>query len=236
MTPTRQAVELHDVRFCWRGTANFSIAVEHFAIGEGERVLLLGPSGSGKSTLLALLAGILVPQQGSIAVAGTDIARLPASGRDRFRAEHVGLIFQSLNLMPYLSALDNVVLPLHFAPQRRKRVGGRAAIANAARTLLDGLGLPATRFASISARELSIGQQQRVAVARALIGQPGLVIADEPTSALDADHRKTFLDLLNARLTGTATALLMVSHDRALTPLFDRTVELAAIARIGHAS
>lgn len=229
-------MDLRGVRFGWPGKAGFSIALEHFALQEGERVLLLGPSGSGKSTLLALLAGILVPDKGRVAIMGTDLARLGAAARDRFRAEHIGLIFQSLNLLPYLSALDNIVLPLHFAPHRRKRVGGGGMIADAGRGMLDDLGLPAARFASVAARELSIGQQQRVAVARALIGKPGLVIADEPTSALDADHRKAFLDLLNGCLVDTPTALLMVSHDATLAPLFDRTVHLGDIARIGHAS
>ena len=224
--------ELRDVQFSWGGRSAFGLRVPHLSLGRGERVLLLGPSGAGKSTLLSLIAGIIRPQKGAIDLDGTDIVSLSASARDRFRAEKIGLIFQSLNLLPYLSAVENILLPLHFAPQRRRRValsGGEVSTANA---LLDGLGLPSATYAALPARALSIGQQQRVAAARALIGTPDLIIADEPTSALDADRRAAFLDVLKRQLDGTDTALLLVSHDSTLAPFFDRVLQLADIARV----
>ncbi|MGV3652108.1 MAG: ATP-binding cassette domain-containing protein, partial [Devosia sp.] len=159
-------MDLEAVRFSWRRSDGFSLAIDRFAIEKGERVLLAGPSGSGKSTLLSLLAGIIEPQQGRIAIAGTDITRLSPSRRDRFRAENIGLIFQSFNLIPYLSCLDNIVLPLHFAPERRARAGGAEAAAQA-RTLLSRIGLDPDLYAGEPAGRLSVGQQQRVAVLRA---------------------------------------------------------------------
>ena len=228
MTLDEDAVRFDSVQFAWHQRGGFRIQIPTFHIRPGERVLLVGPSGSGKSTFLSLVAGILSPQRGSIRIGGKELAGLSASARDRFRAENIGLIFQSLNLLPYLSALDNILLPLHFAPVRRNRLGSgdRAA----AHDLLGRLGLPPQVYADQSAREMSVGQQQRVAVARSLIGGPALIVADEPTSALDTDHRHAFLDVLHGQLKHSSTALIMVSHDETLMPFFDRTVRLADVA------
>jgi ABC-type uncharacterized transport system YnjBCD ATPase subunit len=144
--------------------------------------LLLGASGSGKSTLLNLLCGVLAPDSGSVTVLGTDLGSLTSAARDRFRAAHFGILFQMFNLLPYLTALDNVLLPLGFAPERWRRAGGGDAEAC---RLLARLGVG--ELAYEPAASLSVGQQQRVAAARAMIGAPPIVIADEPTSALDAD-------------------------------------------------
>ena len=228
MTLDEDAVRFDSVQFAWRQRGGFRIQIPTFHIRPGERVLLVGPSGSGKSTFLSLVAGILSPQRGSIRIGGKELAGLSASARDRFRAENIGLIFQSLNLLPYLSALDNILLPLHFAPVRRNRLGSSDRAA--AQDLLGRLGLPPQVYADLNARELSVGQQQRVAVARSLIGGPALIVADEPTSALDADHRHAFLEVLNSQLKHSSTALIMVSHDETLMPFFDRTVRLADVA------
>jgi putative ABC transport system ATP-binding protein len=190
-------------------------------------VLLVGASGSGKSTLLALVAGIVAPSAGRLTVLGADMASLSATARDRFRAEHLGIVFQMFNLLPYGSALDNVLLPLSFAPKRRGRLGPAAAQVAEARRLLAALGLDPDGIGPRRASELSVGQQQRVAAARALIGSPELVIADEPTSALDPDIRDRFLELVLAELALSGAGLLMVSHDPALGPRFDRVVRLA---------
>jgi putative ABC transport system ATP-binding protein len=220
-------VRMDDVRFAWPGRGAFALAIEDFALRQGERVLLIGPSGSGKSTFLSLLCGIVSPHAGRIEVLGTDIGALSGPARDHFRAEHFGIIFQMFNLLPYGTVLDNVTLPLAFAASRRKRAG---AAQSAALQLLQRLGL-GPEFAERASTKLSVGQQQRVAAARALIGSPELIVADEPTSALDRDRQMAFLDVLFAQVTDCGATLIMVSHDQSLAPRFDRVVPLADIAR-----
>src|SRR4051812_26431066 len=177
-------VSVKDVEFAWRRSDGFALDIPNFTIADGEKVLLVGPSGSGKSTFLSLLSGILIPAKGSVVIKGTDITQLSGASRDRFRAAELGIIFQMFNLLPYLSCLDNVVLALAFAPERRQRATAAGSERDEARRLLGRLGIDAETLADKVAAELSVGQQQRVAAARALIGRPGLVIADEPTSAL----------------------------------------------------
>lgn len=231
---TANLLEVENVRFSWVRGAAFVLEVPQLALAPGEKLLLMGPSGTGKSTLLSLVAGIVAPQSGAIRVLGEDIARLSASRRDRFRAEHMGVIFQMFNLLPYGSAVDNVLLPLSFAPERRSRIGPAAAQAEEARRLLVRLGLSEDAIAGKRAADLSVGQQQRVAAARALIGRPELLIADEPTSALDPGSRDQFLDLVLGEIAGGTTSLLMVSHDPGLASHFDRVVQLADILRVGR--
>lgn len=193
----------------------------------GETVLLLGESGSGKSTLLSLICGTITADSGRVRVADTDLSSLSAGRRDRFRAETIGMIFQQFNLLPFGSVLDNILLPLRFAPKRRAGVGDARA---AAHHLCKALGLPDDL--SSKASTLSVGQQQRVAVARALIGSPPVVIADEPTSALDETTQSAFLDLLFDQVRNQGTTLLMVSHDPRLGTRFDRVVAMEDIAGI----
>ncbi|SFB77069.1 ABC transporter ATP-binding protein [Tropicimonas isoalkanivorans] len=214
-----------EVRFRWPGRASFAIDVPAFRLEQGESVLLLGESGSGKSTLLSLTCGIVAAQAGRIMVAGTDIASLRTGARDRFRAEQIGVIFQQFNLLPYARVLDNILLPLRFAPVRRARAGDGHAEAE---KLCESLGLPA-RVLSSAAGRLSVGQQQRVAVARALIGRPPLIVADEPTSALDAATQDSFLHLLFAQVREAGSSLLMVSHDERLGSRFDRVIHLESV-------
>ena len=235
-TGNDRLLDVEAIRYRWPGEAGFTLEVPRLTLGRGERLLLVGPSGSGKSTLLALIAGIVAPLEGQIRVLGEDIARLGASARDRFRAEHMGVVFQMFNLLPYGSAVDNVLLPLSFAPKRRARVGSQSAQESEAGRLLARLGLDASAVARRRAADLSVGQQQRVAAARALIGRPELMIADEPTSALDTDTRDQFLALVFGELTESGAGLLMVSHDAALAPRFDRVVRLADILHGGAAA
>jgi putative ABC transport system ATP-binding protein len=188
---------------------------------------LLGESGSGKSTLLSLICGTITADEGVVMVADTDIASLSAGRRDRFRAEHIGLIFQQFNLLPYASVLDNILLPLRFAPLRSARV---LSPRDTARALCLDLGLPEDAL-SAQAGTLSVGQQQRVAAARALIGAPPLIVADEPTSALDAATQATFLDLLFAQARASGSTLLMVSHDARLGVHFDRVVQMSDVTQ-----
>ena len=224
------ALCLSDVAYAWPGTATFKLFVDDFAVMAGERLLIMGPSGCGKSTLLSLICGIVHPQAGSIEVAGTNIARLRGGACDRFRADHFGLIFQMFNLLPYGSLLDNVLLPLSFSPKRRERALHNGPAAGEAARLLGRLGL-APDLQGRRAASLSVGQQQRVAVARALIGRPEIIMADEPTSALDRDSQAEFLALLFDESGRAGATLLMVSHDETLAPHFDRTVPFDAIAK-----
>jgi putative ABC transport system ATP-binding protein len=223
-------VKMAALRFAWKGTGAFSLSVPDFVVPAGRRLLIVGPSGSGKSTFLSLLAGIVTPDQGRIEVLGTDTARISSSARDRFRAEHFGIIFQMFNLLPYGSVIDNVVLPLSFAPRRRARAGEAGNAAAEAQRLLTSLGLGDENFRNIPASRLSVGQQQRVAAARALIGRPEIIIADEPTSALDRDRQIAFLDLLFSEVAAAGSALIMVSHDETLGARFDSVVRFDEIA------
>ncbi|MGI9416082.1 MAG: ABC transporter ATP-binding protein [Hyphomicrobiales bacterium] len=226
------SVQVTGVRFRWPGVRPFEISVDSLTIGRGERVLLLGPSGSGKSTLLNLVCGISRPQAGKISILGRDFSAMSVTARDRFRAEHYGIIFQMFNLLPYASALDNVLLPLSFAPKRRRRVlDVQPADAEATR-ILSALGIGGALATHGTAANLSVGQQQRVAAARALIGAPEIIVADEPTSALDENAQDTFVNLLFDQVEKVGATLLMVSHDRRLAQHFDRAVELQQVAVI----
>jgi putative ABC transport system ATP-binding protein len=229
-TLTPDVVSMSGVRFRWRGPRAFSLAIDGFALRARERVLLVGPSGAGKSTFLSLLCGIVTPSEGRLEVLGRDTSKLSGSARDHFRAEHFGIIFQMFNLLPYGSVLDNVLLPLSFAAKRRERASRNGPAQNEALRLLTSLGLDAAELSGLSAASLSVGQQQRVAAARALIGSPELIVADEPTSALDRNRQLAFLDLLFADLDAAGSSLIMVSHEEELGKRFDRVVRLDEIA------
>lgn len=228
-------IEVSHLRYAWPGNAADLLNIDSLRIASGQRVFLQGPSGSGKSTLLGLLAGVLTPASGTVRVLGTEVSRLSGPARDRFRADHVGLIFQQFNLLPYLSATDNVCLPCSFSPHRRSAAtrehGSPAA---AAASLLTQMGLPPDTWPKAAA-QLSVGQQQRVAAARALIGQPELLIADEPTSALDSERREEFIHVLmkacDADGNSTPKTLVFVSHDERLAHHFDTHISLTHLTK-----
>ncbi|MFZ2649215.1 MAG: ATP-binding cassette domain-containing protein [Burkholderiaceae bacterium] len=220
-------IRVSELRFAWSANGPDCLAFEHLEVAAGKTLFLYGPSGSGKSTLLGLLAGVLVPRQGTVELLGVDWAALPASRRDARRADHVGYIFQQFNLLPYLNALDNVLLPCRFSTLRTSRAQAQAgSVRSAAQSLLQHVGLGPNTWGK-PAGALSVGQQQRVAAARALIGAPEVVIADEPTSALDSALRDSFLALLLAQCHAAGSALVFVSHDRQLAAHFDIQVSLA---------
>ena len=225
-------VEIDRARFAWRPGLGDVLDIERFEVAAGERVFVEGPSGSGKSTLLGLIGGVASPREGAVRILGTDVARMPSRHRDRFRADHVGFVFQMFNLVPYLSMIDNVTLPCRFSRRRHERAESRSETPEAeARRLLARLGLEHEGLLSRAVTELSIGQQQRVAVARALVGAPELIVADEPTSALDEGTRERFLELLFAQCHEAGASLLFASHDTRLGALFDRRVSLAELNR-----
>ncbi len=220
------ALRIADLIYRWPGQAVACLDIAHLELARGERVFLHGPSGSGKSTLLGLIGGVAVAQAGRIELLGRDLAQLGSHARDRFRSDHIGFLFQQFNLLPWLSALDNVLLPCTFSARRKERAdpAPRAAAAN----LLGQLDLDPALW-NRPAAELSVGQQQRVAAARALIGSPEILIADEPTSALDAERQQIFIDLLLRETASVGASLIFVSHDRRLAAHFDRTIALAEI-------
>lgn len=230
MTPS--SVSITSLRHSWPG-AEPVLDIPRFEMAAGESVFLVGPSGSGKSTLLGLIAGVTPVQTGRVEVLGETMAADKAQARDAIRASRLGVIFQMFNLVPFLGAVENVLLPLQFSPDRRKRLEdtGRDGPGEA-RRLLKALGLDEASLAK-KATELSVGQQQRVAAARALIGGPGLVIADEPTSALDRSARDAFIALLMGECSARGAALLFVSHDETLADHFDRRVDLREINTAG---
>jgi putative ABC transport system ATP-binding protein len=227
-----KALEVQDLRFRWPG-GEPCLEVPAFALAAGEAVFLHGPSGSGKSTLLSILAGVLAPSAGEVRLLGRPWSGFSSSRRDQVRADHVGYIFQQFNLLPYLSVLRNVLLPCRLSPLRAKRAARAGGEKESAQQLLENLGIDRALWHRPASR-LSVGQQQRVAAARALVGQPELVIADEPTSALDAERRDAFMHLLLAACGRAGSALLFVSHDERLAPHFQRVVALRDINRVAE--
>ncbi len=225
---TSGALRIRDLLYRWPRRRDACLDIPALEIAAGERVFLHGPSGSGKSTLLALLGGVTLPERGSIELLGQTTSALGGRARDAFRADHIGFVFQQFNLLPWLSALDNVLLPCTFSAPRKRRAGDPSAEAARLLTHLD----LACGLWRKPASDLSVGQQQRVAAARALIGRPEIIIADEPTSALDAPRQQAFIDLLLGEAAAAGATLLFVSHDARLATHFDRVLALGEINRI----
>ncbi|MEO9969234.1 MAG: ABC transporter ATP-binding protein [Hyphomonadaceae bacterium] len=222
---TETVLSLSEVKFGWDTTSSL-LSIDAFEIKQGESVFLQGPSGSGKSTLLGLIGGVLRPRSGEILIKNESIGAASSAKRDRMRADHLGIIFQQFNLLPYLGVLANITLPCRFSKRRREKSRETFSAPNEeARHLVSELGLPDDILSS-PVTKLSVGQQQRVAVARALIGAPALIIADEPTSALDSENRDRFIEVLDTQRRRFNSSLLFVSHDRGLAKHFDRVVDL----------
>ncbi len=216
-------IEVENLRFSWPGASAPLLACESFSLERGEHLFVRGPSGSGKSTLLGLLTGVLAPNSGHLSLMQQDTAALSATRRDRLRADHIGYIFQQFNLVPYLDLVENVILPCRFSRRRSanaERVHG--SVTAAAAYLLQQLFTDQELDRNAAVAKLSVGQQQRVAAARALIGDPDIVIADEPTSSLDFEARERFVDLLFERIHETNATLVFVSHDPTLGARFER--------------
>lgn len=211
------AISMQDVKFQWAKADSPTVNIKKWRIDKGQSVFLYGRSGSGKSTLLNIIAGILEPQQGSVNILGQDITHLSQVQKDRFRARHMGVIFQQFNLIPYLSVVDNIQLSQTFSTAKRTK----ADMVH----LIEQLGL-STDLLQRKANQLSIGQQQRVAVARALHHQPEIIIADEPTSALDTETRDEFIELLLQQAKTNNSTVLFVSHDKSLACYFDQVIDL----------
>lgn len=223
-------IDIEELSFQWQPQQSKpTLAISRLKITKGEHIFLHGPSGCGKSTLLSLLAGINRPTTGKLSIFGCELNKLSNSKRDAFRADHIGYIFQNFNLLPYLSPIDNVTLGCQFSKQRQqKALASSPTLALEATRLLNALGLD-NQLHQQNVANLSIGQQQRVAAARAFIGAPELIIADEPTSALDTNNRQSFIALLFAQAQAVNSTLVFVSHDESLQPLFNRSIDLVAL-------
>lgn len=219
-------IQLRDVRFRWNREGPLLLDIPTFKVEAGEKIFLEGPSGSGKTSLLNILGAISSPEHGSVEVNGTDVTQLTGAARDSFRADHIGIIFQMFNLIPYLSPLDNIILPCRFSERRNTSAIERSNVKEEGLRLLSHMQLNDVVNIDSPALELSVGQQQRVAAARSLIGSPELIIADEPTSALDHDIREVFLNLLFEEVANAGITLLFVSHDASLAGWFDRRIKL----------
>jgi putative ABC transport system ATP-binding protein len=219
------AVELDQVRFRYADGPNI-LHIPSLIVERRERVFLYGPSGSGKTTLLELAAGVLRASGGSVRVLGRDLTGLSARQCDAFRGAHIGYIFQLFNLITYLNVEDNILLPCRLHRERRTRLGGQS-LHTAAMGLATRLGIAPLLQEKVTT--LSVGEQQRVAAARALVGMPEVILADEPTSALDYDQRERFIELLFECAGEAGSTLIFVSHDRTLMPLFHRAISLPEI-------
>lgn len=216
-------VTIKDLLFAYDGE-NAVVDIPCWSVAAGRQVFLHGPSGSGKSTLLNLLAGILQPTKGSVEILGSQLNSLSSSQRDKWRARHIGVVFQQFNLIPYLDALSNIQLAAWLA--------GNHDAGKRTEELLRALGIDRSLYRQPAAH-LSIGQQQRVAIARALINSPELLIVDEPTSALDHQNRDSFMTLLLEQVRVHHSTLIFVSHDIALAECFSQVESLPDINRAG---
>ena len=223
---TRPVIELSQLEFCWKKAAAPVLSIESLQINQGERVFINGSSGCGKSSLLNVLSGIALPQRGQLSVLDHDLTRLNASERDHFRAHHIGYIFQMFNLIPYLSVLENILLSCLFSDKRKQKIlKQNNSLEDEALRLLEHLEMASNDILHKPVTELSVGQQQRVAAARALMGSPELIIADEPTSSLDEARRTAFIDLLFRECESSNSTLIFVSHDSSLQKPFERIIE-----------
>lgn len=221
------AIELMNVRFHYPEQPNQTVLnIPSWSLSAGEQTFVHGPSGGGKSTLLNLLSGLLMPDEGQVEIFGQRLDQMTSRQRDRFRANHIGYVFQQFNLIPYLNAFDNTLLASQFS-QRKKTPGLHGEI----KKLLTALNIAESDWHR-STRNLSIGQQQRVAIARALINKPQLLIADEPSSSLDPINREAFMALLMSIVEDNRITLVFVSHDLSLSTYFNRVESLSDINQL----
>lgn len=222
-TDKKNAILIENLKFKWKGSPHYLLNIPRLEIPKSKKIFLQGSSGSGKTTLLNLLSGVLDFSEGQIQVFDRNLKNMSHGEKDSFRGDHMGFIFQLFNLLPFLNVYENIVLPLEFSKRKASKVLDKVTEAT---RLLESLELDPKKYLTRKVTELSVGQQQRVAVARALIGNPELLIADEPTSSLDHDVRDQFLKLLFKECESHGTTVLFVSHDPTLKPMFDKVISL----------
>ncbi len=222
------ALEIKNLLFKWNNKDNFSLKIKNLSIKRNKKVIMFGESGSGKSTLLNLISGILSPISGTIIIKDTIINNLSSNKKDSFRANNIGVIFQQFNILDYISPINNILLPCFFTNFKKKN---KKFFYNRAFNLASKLGLKKNILLQKNSRQLSVGQKQRIAIIRAVINKPFLIVADEPTSALDNRNKENFLDLLVNICETEKITLLMVSHDTSLKKYFDSNITLERIVK-----
>jgi len=220
-------ININSCKFKYDGSEKNIVDIESLIIKSGEHIFLRGKSGSGKSTFLNLLTGVLEAQSGTIEILFQEMTSMSRSEKDRFRGDNFGTIFQQLNLIPYLSVEENIILACQFSKHKLESIVDMGAEIE---SLLNALELPLS-LKSKKAMSLSVGEQQRVAVVRALIGKPKIIIADEPTSALDSDTKGKFMQLLFNQVEAQGSTLVFVSHDSELSSYFERVYDFSEINR-----
>ncbi len=220
----RPLIVLNQVVFSYTTDSSRCVLnIPSWCVSDQEHVLLVGSSGSGKSTLLNLLSGLLIPSEGAMTVAGHTLEKMNGRERDKFRSTHIGYVAQNFNLIPYLSAADNIKLALHFGSNTSNKRFKVEIV-----ELLAQLNISQSHW-NRPISQLSIGQQQRIAIARAIINKPKIIIADEPTSSLDQSNRDNFMSILMEATKTHDTTLIFVSHDLSLSRYFDRIDSMSDI-------
>ena len=219
-------LEIEKLKFNWEKKNSFNLNISKLVIKNNEKVVLLGESGSGKSTLLNLISGIVSPNVGKILINGVQITSLSAKKKDAFRNNNLGVIFQKFNIIHYLSPISNILLPCYFSSIKKNTI---EFYKYRAVDLGKSLSIEKNILFQKNSKDLSVGQQQRVAIIRALINFPKIILADEPTSSLDKKNKNKFLKLLFKICKQEKTALLMVTHDNSITKYFDKTIILENI-------
>ena len=226
---SKNLIIIENIKYSFNKNSNFELKIKKFSLKKSDSILIYGDSGAGKSTFLNLLSGTINPQEGSINILGTNITKTSSSKKDKIRGDHFGIVFQTFNLLPYISVKNNILLGKAYS-------GRKQSISNndEVKVLMDKLSLNYKDLVDRKAYELSIGQQQRVAVARALIGKPEIILADEPTSALDKKNQNEFINLLFKSLDDNEQGLIMVSHDKKLSSKFKIVKNITEICEINN--
>ena len=226
---TKNLISVENLKYSLGDNIKFRLNIKKFILDKSDSILIYGESGAGKSTFLNLLSGTLNPQEGSINILGTNIVETSSSIKDKIRGDHFGIVFQTFNLLPYITVKNNILLGKAYS-NRKQSISNNDEV----KTLMDKLSLNYKELIDRKAYELSIGQQQRVAVARALIGKPEIIIADEPTSALDKDNQNEFINLLFKSLDENEQGLIMVSHDQKVSNKFKTVKNITEICEINN--
>ena len=226
---SKNLISVENLNYSLGNNTKFSLKINKFILKKSDSFLIYGDSGLGKSTFLNLLSGTLRPKEGAINILGTNIVDSSSAVKDKIRGDHFGIVFQTFNLLPYITVKNNILLGKAYS-NRKQLLSSNDEV----KILMDKLSLNYKDFVDRKAYELSIGQQQRVAVARALIGKPEIIIADEPTSALDQDNQKEFINLLFKSLDENEQGLIMVSHDKKLSNKFKIVKNITEICEVNN--